>query len=96
MPLFIKGIDLFLIVVSTIVSAYFYPFSLWWYKQSLIGTLLNSVYHFGSFWMVILKVMGTLIGGIAIAATLAPVMGPLTLRKCKKKNMIIGDAADFN
>ena len=96
MPLFIKGIDLLLIVISTIISAYFYPFSLWWYKQSLIGTLLNSVYHFGSFWMVILKVVGTLIGGIAIAATLAPIMGPLTLRKCKKKNMIIGDAADFN
>lgn len=95
MPLFIKGIDLILIIASTIASAYFYPFSLWWYKQSLIGRMLNNMYHIGSFWVVILKVIGTLIGGIAIAGTLAPIMGPLTLQKCKKKNMIIGDADDF-
>lgn len=95
MPWTIKFIDLILIVASTLISAYFYPFSLWWYKQSLIGTMLNNMYHIGSFWVVILKVIGTLIGGIIIAGTLAPIMGPLTLRKCKKKNIIIGDANDF-
>ena len=96
MPLIIKGIDLIFIVISTIASAYFYPFSCWWYKQSFIGTLLNNIYHVGSFWVVILKIIGTLIGGIAIAGILAPIMGPLTLRKCKKKNMVIGDASDFD
>ena len=96
MPLFIKAIDLFFIIVTTIISAYFYPFSAWWYKQSFIGTLLNSIYHVGSYWIVVLKIMLTLLGGVAIAGTLAPIMGPLTLRKCKKKNMIIGDATDFN
>ena len=96
MPLSIKGIDLIFIVISTIASAYFYPFSCWWYKQSFIGTLLNNIYHVGSFWVVILKIIGTLIGGIAIAGILAPIMGPLTLRKCKKKNMVIGDASDFD
>lgn len=44
----------------TIVSAYFYPFSLWWYKQSFIGTMLNNIYHIGAFWVVILKILGTL------------------------------------
>lgn len=96
MPLFLKSIDLIFIIISTIASAYFYPFSIWWYKQSLIGTIFNNIYHVGSFWIVILKVIGTLIGGIAIAGTLAPIMGPLTLRKCKKKNLIIGDANDFD
>lgn len=95
MPFILKLVDFILIAVSTIVSAYFYPFSIWWYKQSLIGTLLNNIYHIGSFWVVILKIIGTLIGGIVIAGTLSPIMGPLTLRKCKKKNMIIGDEADF-
>lgn len=95
MPWILKFIDLVLIVGSTIVSAYFYPFSLWWYKQSLIGNILNNIYHMGSFWVVILKLIGTLVGGIAIAGTLAPIMGPLTLRKCKKKNIVIGDADDF-
>lgn len=95
MPIFIKGIDLILIIISTIASAYFYPFSIWWYKQSFIGTMLNNIYHVGSFWVVILKIIGTMIGGIVIAGTLAPIMGPLTLRKCKMKNMIIGDDNDF-
>ncbi len=95
MPWILKGIDLVLILVSTLASAYFYPFSLWWYKRSLIGTILNNIYHTGAFWVVILKIIGTLVGGIAIAGTLAPIMGPLTIRKCRKKNMIIGDADDF-
>lgn len=95
MPWILEFIDLFLIIGSTVVSAYFYPFSLWWYKQSLIGKILNNIYHIGTFWVVILKIIGTLIGGIAIAGTLAPIMGPLTLRKCRKKNMVIGDADDF-
>lgn len=95
MPVYIKGIDMFLIIVSTIVSAYFYPFSVWWYKRSVIGNLLNNICYAGAFWVVILKVIGTLIGGIAIAGTLAPIMGPLTLRKCKKKNLIIGETDDF-
>ncbi len=55
----------------------------------------NNLYHIGAFWILILKVIGTLIGGIVIAGTLAPIMGPLILRKCKKKNIIIGDADDF-
>lgn len=92
---FVGIIGLIVIPGLTILSAFFYPFSLWWYKQSLIGTMLNNIYHIGTFWVVILKVIGTLIGGILIAGTLAPVMGPLTLRKCKKKNIIIGDATDF-
>lgn len=95
MPRILKFFDLILITISTIASAYFYPFSLWWYKQSLIGRMLNNIYHIGAFWVVILKMIATLIGGIAIAGTLAPIMGPLTLRKCRKKNMIIGDADDF-
>lgn len=95
MTLFMKAIDLFLIIVSTVASAYFYPFSVWWYKRSFIGTLLNNIYHIGSFWVVIFKIIATFIGGIAIAGILAPIMGPITLQKCKKKNMIIGDADDF-
>ena len=95
-PWILDFIDLILIIVSTIISAYFYPFSLWWYKQSFIGTMLNNMYHIGAFWVVILKIIGTLVGGIAIAGTLAPIMGPLTLRKCRKKNMIIGEPIDFD
>lgn len=95
MPLILKFIDAILIFGSTILSAYFYPFSLWWYRQSFIGKVLNSIYHMGTFWVVILKIIGTLVGGIAIAGTLAPIMGPLTLRKCRKKNMMIGDNIDF-
>lgn len=88
---------IFLIIVIglTLISAYFYPFSLWWYKQSFIGNLLNSIVYVGGFFAVIGKAIATVIGGIVIAGTLAPIMGPLTLRKCKKKNLTIGDASDF-
>lgn len=94
----INTVDCFIIliiIVLTVISSYFYPFSLWWYKRSLIGRILNNMLHIGTFWVVILKIIGTLIGGIVIAGALAPIMGPLTLRKCKKKNVIIGDADDF-
>lgn len=95
MPLILDFIGWILIIGSTIISAYFYPFSLWWYKQSFIGTMLNNMYHIGAFWVVILRLIGTLVGGIAIAGTLAPIMGPLTLRKCRKRNLIIGEPIDF-
>lgn len=99
MPLLIAHIiDILLVILLiglTVVSSYFYPFSLWWYNRSLIGRILNNMFHIGSFWVVILKIIGTLIGGIAIAGALAPITGPLTLRKCKRKNVIIGDAEDF-
>lgn len=95
MPWILDFIGWILIIGSTIISAYFYPFSLWWYKQSFIGTMLNNMYHIGAFWVVILRLIGTLVGGIAIAGTLAPIMGPLTLRKCRKRNLIIGEPIDF-
>lgn len=95
MPWILTFLCMILVIGSTIVSAFFYPFSLWWYKRSLIGRILNNMYHIGTFGVVILKIIGTLIGGIAIAGTLAPITGPLTLRKCKRKNVIIGDAEDF-
>lgn len=95
MPVILKTLDLILIIISTFLSAYFYPFSYWWYRQSFIGTLLNNMYFFGAFWAVILKVIGTFIAGIIIAGILGPITGPLTIMKCKRKNMIIGDAGDF-
>jgi len=88
-------VSLFLIVGLTVLSVYFYPFSLYWYKQSLIGNILNNIIHIGGFWAVIGKVLATLVGGIIIAGVMAPIMGPLTLRKCKKKGLVIGDASDF-
>ena len=91
-------LSIVLLVVSTgltIMSAIFYPYSLYWYKGSFIGSLLNSMYHIGSFWAVILRIIGTLIGGVVIAGVLSPIMGYLTWKKVKKKNLIIGEEKDF-
>lgn len=88
-------IAIIILIGALLLTAYFYPFSLWWYRRSFIGRMLNGVVHIGSFWAVIGKVLATLVGGVAIAGVLAPIMGPLTLRKCKKKQMIIGDEDDF-
>lgn len=66
--------------ILTLVVAFFYPFSLFWYKGSFMGRLLNNMYH---------------IGGILIAGILSPIMGPLTYRRCVKKDWIIGDEKDF-
>lgn len=82
-------------IVLTAISAYFYPFSLYWYRESLIGRILNGMWYFGGFWAVIGKIIVTLIGGILIAGLLAPIAGPITLRRCRRKNIIIGDAKDF-
>lgn len=79
----------------TILAAFFYPFSLYWYKRSFIGQLLNSITHFGGFWVVIGKILLTVIGGVVIAGFFSPLFGILTWRKCIKKNMIIGDEIDF-
>lgn len=82
-------------LILTVMSAYFYPFSLYWYRQSWIGRFLNSMWYFGGFWAVIGKVIATLIGGILIAGFLAPIAGPMTLRQCRRKNIVIGEAKDF-
>ncbi len=88
-------IDTIVIISLTILSAYFYPFSLWWYKQSFTGTTLNDMFYVGTVSGVLFRKMGILIFGIILAGVLAPITGPLALRKCRKKNMIIGDACDF-
>lgn len=93
---FIQTIIIILQIALTFISAYFYPFSLFWYKESFIGRLLNNMVYFGGFWAVIGRIIATLIGGIIIAGLLAPITGPLTLRKCRQKGMMIGDAKDFN
>ncbi|KZT99129.1 hypothetical protein Nizo2257_0343 [Lactiplantibacillus plantarum] len=53
------------------------------------------MWYFGGFWAVIGKIIVTLIGGILIAGLLTPIAGPITLRRCRRKNIIIGDAKDF-
>lgn len=88
-------IDTIIIVILTIISAYFYPFALWWYKQSFTGTTLNDMVYIGTVSEVMFRKMGTLLFGIIIAGVLAPITGPLALRKCRKKNMIIGEEGDF-
>lgn len=88
-------IDTVVIIVLTILSAYFYPFSLWWYKQSFLGSMLDDMFYFGTISEVIFKKLGTVFFGILIVGFLAPIAGPIMLRKCKKTNMIIGDASDF-
>ena len=89
-------IDTIGITILTILSAYFYPFSLWWYKQSFTGTTINDMVYFGtSSSEVVSRRMKDLLMGIVIAGVLAPILGPLALRKCRKKNMIIGEEGDF-
>ena len=94
--LWIGGIPVLIItIILTLLAAFFYPFSLYWYKQSFIGQVLNSIYHIGGFFQVIGKILLTIIGGVVIAGLMSPIMGILTYKKCVKKNMIIGDASDF-
>lgn len=81
--------------ILTLVAAFFYPFSLFWYKGSFMGRLLNNMYHIGGFFQIIGRILLTIIGGILIAGILSPIMGPLTYRKCVKKDWIIGDEKDF-
>ncbi len=88
-------IDTIIILFLVIISAYFYPFSLWWYKQSFTGTTLDDMVYVGTISGVMLRKMGTLFFGIALAGVLAPITGPLALRKCRKENMIIGEECDF-
>lgn len=91
-----RGIPVLIItIILTLLAAFFYPFSLYWYKQSFIGQVLNNIYHIGGFFKVIGKVLLTIIGGVIIAGLMSPIMGILTYKKCVKKNMIIGDASDF-
>lgn len=85
----------FLALVLTVISCIFYPYSLYWYKDSLIGNILNSIYYIGGFWSVIGKVLATLIGGIIIAGVLSPITGIATWRKYKKLGKIIGEEKDF-
>lgn len=82
-------------VLLTGISAYFYPFSLYWYRESFVGRLLNGMWYFGGFWSVIGRTIATLIGGVIIAGVLSPIAGPLMLKKCREKDMVIGDAKDF-
>ena len=51
--------------------------------------------YIGTIWGVILRKIGTVFFGIVLAGVLAPITGPLALRKCKKNNMIIGEECDF-
>lgn len=95
MPEILNAIGIILIITTTIICAYFYPFSLWWYKQSITGTTANDMIYIGTFSSVMLRKMGTLLFGIIIAGVLAPITGPLALRKCRKKNLIIGEEGDF-
>lgn len=88
-------IDTIIIFILTIISAYFYPFALWQYKQSITGTTLNDMLYVGSITGVLSRKIGTLIFGIVLAGVLAPITGPLALRKCRKKNLIIGEEVDF-
>lgn len=53
------------------------------------------MFHFGTFWSVVLRIIATAIGGIVIAGVLSPITGVLTWRKHKKKNLIIGEKKDF-
>ncbi|MGX6977896.1 hypothetical protein ACWN8V_01280 [Vagococcus elongatus] len=78
-----------------IVSAIFYPYSLYWYNDSFIGRMLNNMFHLGGFWTVVLRIIMTAIGGILIAGIFSPLMGVLTWKKYKKKNLIIGEEKDF-
>lgn len=79
-----------------VVSAYFYPFSLYWYKGSFIGRVLNGMFYFGGFWAVIGKIIATIVGGCLIAGVLAPIAGPLTLKKARKNNWVLGEDKDFD
>lgn len=81
--------------ILTLVAAFFYPFSLFWYKGSFIGGVLNNMYHIGGFFQVIGRILLTIIGGVVIAGVLSPIMGPLTYKKCVKKGWLIGDEKDF-
>lgn len=94
-PWKLTTIDTILICILTMLSAYFYPFSFWWYKQSFTGSTLNDMYYIGSISEVFFRKIGTLIFGIVLAGVLSPITGPLALRKCRKKKMMIGDACDF-
>ena len=94
-PLYAEVIDWILIIGSTILGAYFYPFSRWWYKQSALGTELDNMLYIGSISGILIRKAGFYLFGIIFAVILAPVIGPLVLRKCRKKNMIIGEDCDF-
>ncbi|KRO17171.1 hypothetical protein IV56_GL000497 [Lacticaseibacillus saniviri JCM 17471 = DSM 24301] len=89
------GMAKFLALMFTILTAYFYPFSLWWYKQSFIGRFLNNLMFIGGLLAIIGRILAVIFGGMLIAGVLAPIMGPLTFHKCRKKNMVIGDESDF-
>ncbi|MGQ7375276.1 hypothetical protein [Streptococcus suis] len=91
----LENIFYILPLVLTILSAFFYPFSLYWYRQSYIGRLLNSMMFLGSFWGVIQKIINITIGGILIAGFFSPITGYLLYRKCVRKNKIIGEVQDF-
>lgn len=85
----------FLTFILIVISAFFYPYSLYWYKGSFLGRFFNNLYHFGSIWSVFAKVIGTIVGGVMLAGVLSPITGPLTYKKIKKQNLIIGDEKDF-
>lgn len=95
-PRFLETISMFFSLSLTLIGAIFYPYSLYWYKKSLIGQILNNIIYFGGFWSVIFKVILTLIGGIVIAGILSPVVGILVWRKYKNRNEIIGEEIDFS
>lgn len=95
MPWILTAADVVLISITTILCAYFYPFAYWWYKQSFTGTTLDNVIYIGSIWSIMLRKIGTALFGILVAGVMAPLTGPLALRRCRKMNIIIGEEIDF-
>ncbi|MCM1235387.1 MAG: hypothetical protein NC489_35250 [Ruminococcus flavefaciens] len=93
MPPVMNGI---IIILLTIVSAYFYPFSYWWYKKlNAEDTPYNTIYIVTNSDALLYERIISLLVTFFMAGVLAPITGPLTLRKCRKNNMIIGEECDF-
>mgnify|MGYP004539473173 CR=1 FL=1 len=99
--LFSQGIDAgnqaatygFLIVDFglVIISAVYWPYSIWRYTGSSIQRFLDSIYHIGGFWSVILRVILTMLFSWSIPVVLSPIIGPITRNWAKRNNRILGD-----
>lgn len=89
-------IDTIVIFALVIISAYFYPFSYWWYKKTFGDEIDNMVLVGTSVLRLLGKRGWIMIAGIIVSGLLSPITGPLTLRKCRRENLIIGEEKDFN
>lgn len=87
-------IDTIVVIIVPIISAYFYPYASWWYKQGL-GTTFDNMIIIGTFTGVMIRKMCMILFDVILTGVLSPIIGPLVLRKCKKRNMIIGEEGDF-